>query len=75
MRSTQLNADTLARLRRRLKRLGISQKAVAQEAGVSKFLVSHVLAGRAKSANVVAAALRLLAERRSSPVVATVGTV
>jgi hypothetical protein len=35
---------------------------VAEEAGVSKFLVSHVLAGRAKSQNVMNAAKRLLAD-------------
>jgi hypothetical protein len=39
---------------------GITQARVAAEAGVTRFLVSHVLAGRAKSRNVVETAERLL---------------
>jgi len=52
---------TLARLKRALQTRGILQKAVAEEAGVSKFQVSHVLAGRAKSQNVVDTVKRMLA--------------
>jgi DNA-binding LacI/PurR family transcriptional regulator len=44
-----------------LQRRGILHKTVAAEAGVSKFLVSHVLAGRAKSQNVVNTMKRLTA--------------
>lgn len=58
----QLN---LPRLRRALKRHGILQRRLASEAGVTKFMVSHVLAGRAKSARVVATARRLISEAKT----------
>lgn len=58
-----MSHDSLARLKRKLKRHGITQDEVAREAGVGRTLVVHVLAGRAKSANVVATVKRLLAGR------------
>ncbi|MBM4114111.1 MAG: hypothetical protein FJ253_12205 [Phycisphaerae bacterium] len=64
-RSTQLTRTTLARLRKQLHDRGIQQKTVAAEAGVSKHMVSHVLAGRAVSANVVATAKRLIADAKA----------
>ncbi len=62
MKSTQLTRRTLARLKQQLHEHGIQQKTVAEAAGVSKHMVSHVLAGRAVSANVVATVKRLVAE-------------
>jgi CRP-like cAMP-binding protein len=56
--------DAGAALRRRLVEARITQQRVADEAGVSRFLVSHVLAGRAQSRNVVDAAERLLSHPR-----------
>lgn len=53
---------TLARLKKQLKSRGITQDQVAQAAGVGRTLVVHVLAGRAKSQNVVDTVKRLLAE-------------
>jgi hypothetical protein len=44
----------------RLRDRGITHQRVAEEAGVGRSLVSHVLAGRAQSQNVVDAAERLL---------------
>lgn len=70
MKSTQLHPRTLARLKSSLQRHGISQNAVANAAGVTKHMVSHVLAGRAKSANVVDHAKRLIAEAKAEPAVA-----
>jgi transcriptional regulator with XRE-family HTH domain len=54
---------TLARLKKQLKARGITHERVAEAAGVGRTLVVHVLAGRAKSANVVATAKRLLIEQ------------
>ena len=48
----------------RLHERGITQQRVADEAQVSRSLVSHVLAGRAQSRNVVEAAERLLSQQR-----------
>lgn len=48
-------------LRRQLEAAGIQHEQVAREAGVGRSLISHVLAGRSKSAKVTAAAERLLA--------------
>lgn len=64
MNSTQLHpaARTLARLKRSLQRAGIPQRTVADRAGVTKFMVSHVLAGRAKSERVISTIKQLLAE-------------
>ena len=45
---------------------GVLQKDVAAAAGVTKFMVCHVLAGRAKSARVVAIAERLIAEAKAA---------
>jgi len=56
----------LPRLRRQLENSGVLQKDVAAAAGVTKFMVCHVLAGRAKSARVVAIAQRLIAEARAA---------
>ncbi len=55
---------TLTRLKRDLKRRGITQTQVAEAAAVGRTLVVHVLAGRAKSQNVVNTAKRLLAEHQ-----------
>jgi len=48
----------------RLHERGITQQRVAEEAHVSRSLVSHVLAGRAQSRNVVEAAERLLSQQQ-----------
>jgi hypothetical protein len=53
---------TLARLKSKSKRLRITNDRIADEAGVGRTLVVHVLAGRAKSANVVKTIKRLIAE-------------
>lgn len=54
----------LARLKRQLKSARITHDRVAAEARVGRTLVVHVLAGRAKSANVIATAERLLADAK-----------
>lgn len=46
-----------------MKRLGVTQDRVAEEAGVTRTFVCHVLAGRFKSRKVLTTALRLVAER------------
>lgn len=61
-----MSRDTLQRLKRQLKRVGITHERVAAEAGVGRTLVVHVLAGRAKSANVVATVKRLIAEAKNT---------
>ncbi len=48
-----------------MNRYGITQKDVATAAGVSKFMVSHVLAGRAKSARVVAIVRQMIADAKA----------
>jgi hypothetical protein len=48
----------------RLHARGITQQRVAEAANVSRSLVSHVLAGRAQSRNVVEAAERLLSQQQ-----------
>jgi transcriptional regulator with XRE-family HTH domain len=65
--NTTATQRTLARLKRALQRHGITQLRVAQEAGVGKYHVCHVLAGRAVSRNVVNTAKRLLAEKTGFP--------
>jgi transcriptional regulator with XRE-family HTH domain len=55
--------DTLQRLKRQLKKQGITHDQVASAANVGRTLVVHVLAGRAKSSNVVATVKRLLADK------------
>jgi hypothetical protein len=57
--------NTLSILKRQAKRYGITHDQIAETAHVGRTLVSHVLAGRAKSANVVATARRLIAVRRA----------
>lgn len=52
----------LARLKRRMQTRGVTQKAVAERAQVSKFHVCHVLAGRVVSAPVIRATKELLEE-------------
>jgi len=59
-----VSTRTLARLKRDLKRLGITQDRVAAQAGVTRTHVSHVLAGRFTSAPVLDTARRLLAEAK-----------
>jgi transcriptional regulator with XRE-family HTH domain len=49
------------RLKRQLKRAGITQDTLADAAGIGRTAVCHVLAGRATSSNVLATAKRLLA--------------
>lgn len=56
---------TLLRLKRQAKQHGITHDRIAAEAGVGRTLVVHVLAGRAKSANVVATVKRLIAEAQA----------
>jgi transcriptional regulator with XRE-family HTH domain len=53
---------TLQRLRKELKKKGITHDVVADAAGVKRTLVTHLLAGRAKSQNVLDTIKRLLAE-------------
>ena len=53
---------TLARLKDKAKRLGITHDRIAAEAKVGRTLVVHVLAGRSKSANVVSTIERLILE-------------
>jgi transcriptional regulator with XRE-family HTH domain len=60
----ELTVSQVALLKRRLKRLGISQDAVARESNVGRPMVNHVLNGRAKSRKVIAAAERLMTARR-----------
>jgi hypothetical protein len=64
---------TLARLAKQLHDLGIAHQVVAEEASktskrgrVGLSTVSNVLAGRTKSANVVATVKRLIAAAKSS---------
>ena len=57
-----VSTRTLARLKRNLKRLGITQDRVAAQAGVTRTHVSHVLAGRFTSAKVLETAGALIAE-------------
>ena len=53
----------LAKLKGRLKAAGITHDEVATAASVGRTLVVHVLAGRAKSENVVQTIKRLLDEK------------
>lgn len=68
---TQPSPRTLARLKADLKRAGVTYRQVAAEASktsprghVGIHMVSHVLAGRAKSQNVVGTVRRLLTPAR-----------
>lgn len=61
-----MSHSTLARLKREAKALRITHDRIAAEANVGRTLVVHVLAGRAKSANVVATVKRLIAEARTA---------
>lgn len=74
VKSGQVSPTTLARLKSQLQMLGILHERVAMEASktsrrgtVSASAVSRVLAGRTKSANVVATARRLIAEAKAQP--------
>lgn len=58
---------TLARLKRELKARRITHDQVAEAARVGRTLVVHVLAGRAKSQNVVDTVKRMLAESEAAP--------
>lgn len=53
----------LARLKREMKQVGVTQDRVAKEAGVSASHVCNVLAGREISSPVVSTVERLIAER------------
>jgi transcriptional regulator with XRE-family HTH domain len=61
-----VSTRTLARLKKDMKTAGITQDQVAAEAGVTRTHVSHVLAGRFKSKNVLETAARLLEEAASA---------
>jgi hypothetical protein len=63
-REFTVSQQALGRLKRRLKRWGITQDSVADESNVSRPMVNHVLNGRAKSRKVIAACERLLANRQ-----------
>ena len=63
----QLSRHVAAELRPRLAAAGISQTRLAKAAGVTISQVCHVLAGRAVSIHVVAAAERMLAKATSRP--------
>ena len=63
----------LARLKKQLKALGITQDQVAEAAGVVRTCVSHVLSGRLKSANVVETARRLVREAKVKALAAREG--
>ena len=58
----EFTVRSIARLKRRLKLLGITQEAVAREARVDRTMVNHVLAGRANSRFVRDAAERLIGQ-------------
>ena len=60
----RLDPDTLARLRRRMKRAGVTQKSIADSLGVTHFHVCNVLAGRDVSGPVLRRAKELLTEAR-----------
>lgn len=62
--TTKLSPRNLARLRRDLQTAGVKQKDIAERADVTKFMVSHVFAGRYVSAPVIRAAKELLAEAK-----------
>jgi transcriptional regulator with XRE-family HTH domain len=51
---------TITKLKRQLKRAGISQERVALEANVTRTMVNHVVNGRARSRRVLFAIERLL---------------
>lgn len=57
-----MNTQNVARLKATLRKRHITHDQVAAEAGVTRTCVVHILSGRKKSANVVAAANRLLAK-------------
>ena len=59
---TSIEAKRPLRIKFALKRAGITHAEVARAAGVHFTVVSHVLARRVVSANVVNTAIRLLAE-------------
>jgi transcriptional regulator with XRE-family HTH domain len=63
-REFTVSQQALGRLKRRLRRLGISQNQVAKEINVTRPMVNHVLNGRAKSRKVIAACQRLVAARQ-----------
>ena len=65
MKSTQPQLN-LTRLKRALQKHGVSQRQIAEEATVTKFMVCHVLAGRARSARGGDVARRLLAEAKAA---------
>ena len=65
-REFTVSQTALARLKRRLKRLGITQDEIADEINVTRPMVNHVLNGRAKSRKVLAACERLVVERRGT---------
>lgn len=56
---------TIAKIKRQLKRAGISQDEVAVAADVTRTMVNHVVNGRAKSRKVIEAIDRLLHEREA----------
>ena len=70
LNSTPRRPRRLAGLRRRLQDAGILHKEVAAAAQVSKHMICHVLAGRAKSRRVVAISeelIRAAATKKGAP--------
>lgn len=61
--SQPITVPRLARIRRALKRLGISQYEIAQQAGVTATFVWMALNDRRRSQKVIATAEALIAER------------
>ena len=55
---------TIARLKRQLKRAGITQDDIAAAAGCTRTYVNHFLNGRRRPKRLRAVAERLLAEKR-----------
>jgi len=66
MRSRHVTPATLARLAVELKRHAITHHRLADEAAVSRTMISHVLAGRTTSRNVVGTARRLIAAAKAT---------
>ena len=58
--------QSVFRIKQQMKRLGVTQRAVAAEAGVTPPMVSNVMAGRFKSRPLLDAAERLIAARQAN---------
>lgn len=62
-----MNQRKIARIKRQLKRAGITQDRVALEVGVSRVRVNQVVNGRSGGTRVMAGIERLLAEALAQP--------